>query len=50
MAMFGSDILSREKPPTMIDNSALCLGKEESDTLGKSLKGGGLGPTPDAGR
>jgi len=50
MAMFGSNILSRKKPPAMFDDSALALGQEESDTWGKPLKGGGIVPKPEAGR
>ena len=32
MAMFGSNILSRKKPPAMFDDSALALEQEGSDT------------------
>jgi hypothetical protein len=48
MAMFGSEILSYEKPPAMLDDSALALEQEGSNTWGKSLKGGGLMPKPEA--
>jgi hypothetical protein len=49
MAMFGSKILRREKPPAMFDNSALALEQEGSDTPGKPLKSDGLVPKPEAG-
>ena len=50
IAMFGSEILSREKLPAMFDDSSLALGQKKSDTWGKYLKGGGLLLKTEAGR